>query len=114
MKHFLMGILVISALLLPFGCKTGGETKKQKEVSESGSGNRYQQGSVLSFYEAALTGQTGVVLKYLEEGIDVNVRDNDGRTALMYASYNGHVEVIRNLLLKGADVNLQDNYGRRS
>lgn len=112
MKYCNMVILAISVFLLPFGCKTDGETKKQKEVHESGSADRYQQGSVLSFHEAALTGQAGDVLKYLEAGIDVNVRDSDGRTALMYASYNGHVEVMRNLLLKGADVNLQDNYGR--
>jgi ankyrin repeat protein len=42
----------------------------------------------------------------------VNIRDDDGGTALYYASYNGHVDIIRALLNhEGVDVNIMDNDG---
>ena len=31
----------------------------------------------------------------------------DGRTALMWASYSGHLECVKDLLDKGAEVNMQ-------
>jgi ankyrin repeat protein len=47
----------------------------------------------------------------LEEGADVNARDNDGRTALMEACDAGFLDVVKLLLQKGAEVNAQDRYG---
>lgn len=65
-----------------------------------------------SIFEAALSGLRPEVIKILEKGIDINAQDEDGRTVLMYASFNGHSELIRDLLLRGAKVNLQDVNGR--
>lgn len=66
----------------------------------------------ISIHESALNGQMNRLIEGLEAGIDVNSRDQEGRTALMYASYNGHTEAIKILIEKGAHVNLADNYGR--
>ena len=44
----------------------------------------------------------------LKKGVDVNTIDNDGITALMWASYLGHKEIVSMLLKKGADVNAKD------
>ena len=66
----------------------------------------------VSIHEAALNGQSGQVAALLEAGTDVNLKDREGRTPLMYASYNGHAEVMKSLVEKGADINLQDIYGR--
>jgi hypothetical protein len=66
----------------------------------------------ISIHEAALNGQTVQVVNGLEKGIDVNKRDAEGRTALMYASYNGHTEIVKVLIEKGAMVNMADSYGR--
>ena len=41
----------------------------------------------------------------IEEGVDVDSKDEIGRTPLMWAAYKGHVEIIRLLLDHGADVN---------
>lgn len=41
----------------------------------------------------------------LENGADVNVRDDDGSTALMCAAEHGHMDAVK-LLLKQADVNV--------
>jgi len=54
---------------------------------------------------------TGVVGLLLYAGADLNAKDKDGKTALMYAAENGHADAVRSLLDKGADVNAKDNGG---
>lgn len=49
---------------------------------------------------ASLGGHSDVVKALLEKGADVNVRSNDGKTALTYAEQSGNTEIIR--LLKEA------------
>jgi len=51
------------------------------------------------------------VQNLLEQGTDVNAKDDNGVTALMMASVMGHVEVVKRLLDKGADVSAKDNDG---
>ncbi|MDD2684339.1 MAG: ankyrin repeat domain-containing protein, partial [Candidatus Cloacimonetes bacterium] len=42
---------------------------------------------------------------------DVNARDNEGITALMYAAwYNDDPEVVKVLIAAGADINATNNY----
>ena len=48
----------------------------------------------------------------LSRGADANSRDNDGRTALWYASISENTGLIALLLKHGADVNTRDNTGR--
>ena len=50
----------------------------------------------------------------LAKGTDVNVKDKDGKTALMSASNKGHTEIVEMLLAKGADVNLKNKYDSRN
>ena len=54
-------------------------------------------------------GHIDMVKKFIEDGADVNAKNNDGNTALMMASWNGHIEVVRFLLKNGADVNAKNN-----
>jgi len=44
--------------------------------------------------DACEDGDLEKVKQLLENGADVNAKDKDGLTALMYASYNGHKEVV--------------------
>jgi len=47
----------------------------------------------------------------IAKGATVNHRDDDGRTALMYAAENGDTQAVNVLLRNGASVNLADNEG---
>lgn len=49
--------------------------------------------------------------KLLAEGIDINISDADGRTALFYATSEGNHEYVKLLLEKGANVYCKDNSG---
>ncbi len=48
----------------------------------------------------------------LDEGADVNAKDNYGRTVLMSAVERNRVEMIKALLERGADVNAKDDMGK--
>ncbi len=52
-----------------------------------------------------------LVEEALKEGIDVNLKDCNGLTALMIAADKGSGEIVKTLLNSGANVNLQDNDG---
>jgi ankyrin repeat protein len=58
---------------------------------------------------AAAAGDLEAVTRLLDGGVDVDTRDDTGRTAVTAAVYGGHVAVVRLLVDRGADVDLQDD-----
>ena len=57
-------------------------------------------------------GGIGIVQALLVAGADVNMKDNQGWTALMTASFYGHGGIVDALLAAGADINISDVYGQ--
>ena len=51
------------------------------------------------------------VLSLIKAGVDVNIQDKNGITAMMIAAENGYLELLRELKQAGADVNIQNYYG---
>jgi ankyrin repeat protein/outer membrane protein assembly factor BamB len=51
------------------------------------------------------------VKKLLDKGVDVNVRNDDGNTALIEAVNDGNVELVKMLLQAGANPNLKNDSG---
>jgi hypothetical protein len=51
------------------------------------------------------------VQKLLDDGVDVNWKDNIGSTALCWASVEGRVEIIKLLLDRGAQIDIQNIVG---
>jgi hypothetical protein len=60
---------------------------------------------------AARQGHEVVMQRLLEKGVDVNVKNEDGETALRLAAENGHEAVVQLLLENGADVAEKDDGG---
>ena len=54
---------------------------------------------------------SNIIFRLLEEGVDVNAKDEGGTTALMWAICKGNVDLVTMLLKKGADVNYKDKNG---
>ena len=48
----------------------------------------------------------------IESGIDVNIQNNNGSTALITSSWKGYTEIVKMLLnCSDIDVNIRNNYG---
>jgi len=60
---------------------------------------------------ASMKGDVEKVISLLDNGADVNAKDQRGWTALMAAANSGHAEMVKLLLDKGADVSLKHAYG---
>lgn len=82
-------------------------------LASCGASSKSKQGASDEFFQAALDGNLEVIKKDLEQ-FDVNSRDKDNTTALMYAAFNGHMEVAQLLLKEGADVNLVNDLNRNA
>lgn len=61
-----------------------------------------------TFLAAAAKGQLDVLKDCITKGVDINVTNRQGRTAITIASLNKHYECIAYLITAGADINKQD------
>ena len=77
------------------------------EVADAASENEFQSELVT----AARSGDLLGVQKLLAQGVDVNTKDKDGTTPLMWAADKGHTQVLKELLDRGAEVNARNSAG---
>ena len=68
-------------------------------------------GSAMQLLFMACNGDLQGLEELLNEGVDVNSIDMDGRTALHIAACEGHVEVVKLLLTWKANINSRDRWG---
>ncbi|KAG6767696.1 hypothetical protein POTOM_028910 [Populus tomentosa] len=67
--------------------------------------------STMQLLFMASRGDVKGVEDLLDEGVDVNSIDLDGRTALHIAACEGHVEVVKLLLSRRANIDARDRWG---
>ena len=60
---------------------------------------------------ASFKGDNEAIRDLLAKGVNVNIKDADGRTPLTEAAWNGHSETIKLLLEHGADPGVKKNDG---
>ena len=65
----------------------------------------------LSLHSAAREGQLEVTRYLLSSGVELNTRDDRGRTALFLSVSGQHTEVTKALLEAGADLDSEDQDG---
>ncbi len=107
---FFIPALLIAFLLIPGGCRTRKE--KTNEPASTAPSAITAADLTDQLLEAAMNGDMDKVKRLVGDGLDVNIRGEGERTALMMASYNGHTDIVKYLLSKGAKVNLVDEMGR--
>ena len=61
------------------------------------------------FVEAVWSGELEKVEKFLVQGVDVDLRDEDNTTPLIISSRKGYPEIVKLLLSKAAEVDATDN-----
>ena len=71
-------------------------------------GKRHLESNLM---EVARIGDYLAVDRYLHEGADVNCRDGDGLTPLIWAAIQGHEEVVRLLLERGGNLEAKNHNG---
>jgi uncharacterized protein len=68
-------------------------------------------GAGLPLVDAAKKSDAATVRDLLKKGVDVNIRDIDGTTALFWAAYENNSETAELLIRAGADVKAANRYG---
>ena len=63
------------------------------------------------FFNAVSGGNIKQVKDLISTGIDVNILNEDGDTALIIASKNDHLEIVKVLIAAGADANIKSRHG---
>jgi ankyrin repeat protein len=61
--------------------------------------------------DASKVGDVNEVKRQIKKGVDLDIMDNDGNTALIWASRSNHGEVVKLLIEAGANLNIRDNWG---
>lgn len=110
LRNILPPVLLLSVLIffLTAGCKNR-KSQNGKEVTSS---EEQPPAPNTNIYDAALNGDIQMIKSFIKKGFDVNTRDAEGRTMLMFAAFNGHAEVIKLLLKSGAEINAKDKLNR--
>ncbi|ULO07116.1 ankyrin repeat domain-containing protein [Paenibacillus sp. 19GGS1-52] len=62
-------------------------------------------------FDAVLTENIQLLQQQLESGENINIVDEDGRTALIHAVIDNLTEITKFLIERGANVDAQDNLG---
>jgi len=69
-------------------------------------------GAKVSFLDATYKGDLGIVQSLLDQGADINMRNEALETLLDQAAWTGEVRVVRFLLARGAEVDPRDKFER--
>ncbi|WP_312211136.1 ankyrin repeat domain-containing protein [Acinetobacter variabilis] len=104
---FLANILAFSSAFA-----TAAEVKNVSPAKTAASIQMTSQQELIDlFFAAAKIGNSEVINEFLKHGFPVDVRNKDGYTPLMMATYYGHQDIVTTLLAKGADRCARDKRG---
>ena len=102
---FLMTVLTLGITKLHAQDVAMSSTTDQASLKQS------EQELIDLFFAAAKTGNEEVISEFLKNGFPVDVKNAQGYTALMMATYYGHQNVVTPLLAHGANRCIRDNKG---
>jgi len=85
---------------------------KKPTTTKASTVNQRGKGGKTRLMDAAYLDQPELLTGLIAEGADVNIQDDEGRTALNYAYADHSFKPADILIEKGADLNLRDKFGR--
>ncbi len=65
-------------------------------------------------FKYSARGNASGVRSCISKGVDVNMQDREGRTAIFYAAYSGSLATVQVLIDAGTDVRIEDKLGKRA
>lgn len=116
--HKLHVLLFFFLMLMAVSCKTQGDSPASNAVEKTETTAAQapmrlpEPAKEDQLREASYEGNGARVKELIEQGVNANAEDIEGRTALTFAAFNGHSEIILDLLEAGAEVNRRDAMGR--
>ena len=88
-----------------------GDVRSMRLLQMAGAQVNSQGSCCTPLFLAAGEGRLDAVRYLLDQGADVNARDERGRSALTEAAFNGNASVIKELILRGAHLNALSDEG---
>lgn len=108
----LLALLALSGCTGSPGSGSGKVKTSQGTVTNDGGLQVIDPVTEEEMRQAALDGETARVISLLKAGVNVDAADQEGHTALMFASFNGHSEIVLALIGEKALVDRRDLLGR--
>jgi len=71
----------------------------------------YERESDLALIAYAKMNDFDRVIKLIKSGVNINIRDDDGNTALIWAAFRKSCGILKELIAAGADLDAKDKYG---
>ena len=103
----LMTLMISIMLLLPVSSSANPYTNERNiqnkiEVSDADK----------PLFDAIVNKETSSVKSLIAKGVNVNAKDKNEKTALMYAAETDNAEMVKSLIEAGAEVNVKDKSGK--
>jgi ankyrin repeat protein len=96
-------IIVIGTIFILHGCVSLNDIDSNKRKNEI----KVEMDMEEQLIQAVKAKEADTVRRLIEEGVDINTQDSEGRTSTMIATYNNDAETAKILIGAGADVNIQ-------
>ncbi|MDQ0976559.1 ankyrin repeat protein [Neobacillus niacini] len=96
--------IVIGSIFILQGCVSDNDGNPTKQKDDK----KVDINMIEKLFHAAKDKDSETVRRLIEEGVDINTQDSQGRTATMISTYNNDIETAKILIDAGADVNIQD------
>ena len=112
-----IGLIILLLVSVAYGEDRGGKTVvgdsyRTPEQARSKLSERGIQYTRSSFFERVKKGDLFAVQLFIDAGMAIHARTDQGETALMVAAGEGHVEMVQLLVDNGTDINAQTGSGR--
>ena len=98
-------------LRFSFGRQSSLDPIRRSPTSEDGLSVPENLDSTMQLLFLACKGDVEGLQDLLDQGVDVNSIDLDGRTALHIAACEGHADVVKLLLSRKANIDARDRWG---